>query len=251
MVSLDKITTNEKTVFLAYDQGMEHGPTDFDDQNVDPNYILQIGESGGFNAVIFQKGIAEKYYTGTKFVQKIPLIVKLNGKTGLVTENDPYSPQICSVDEAIALGAAGVGYTIYIGSEFEQKMFTEFANIEREAHEKGIPVIVWMYPRGHATEGKDKSALIEYGARVSLELGADMVKLHYPGTQEAMKKVVEVAGKTKVIVAGGEKSTDEEFLTLVKNVMDAGACGMAVGRNVWQNEHPNELTQKIKSIVFS
>lgn len=251
MVSLDKITTNGKTVLLAYDQGMEHGPSDFDDQNVDPNYILQIGVDGGFNAVIFQKGIAEKYYTGTAFAQKIPLIVKLNGKTGLVTDIDPYSPQICTVEEAISLGAVAVGYTIYIGSEFEEKMFTEFANIEREAHAKDIPTIVWMYPRGRAIEGKEEKDLITYGARVALELGADMVKLHYPGSVEAMKWVVEAAGKTKVVVAGGAKATDEEFLSLVKNVMESGACGMAVGRNIWQNEHPIELAQKIKLAVFS
>jgi DhnA family fructose-bisphosphate aldolase class Ia len=169
----------------------------------------------------------------------------------LVLSNDPYSPQICTVDEAIAFGAVAVGYTIYIGSEFEQKMFAEFAQIEKDAHAKGIPTIVWMYPRGKATEGKDKAGLIEYGARVALELGSDMVKLHYPGTPEAMKRVVEVAGKTKVVVAGGEKATDEEFLALVKNVMDAGACGMAVGRNIWQNEHPKELAEKLKAAVFS
>lgn len=251
MISLDKITTNDKTVLLAYDQGMEHGPVDFDDQNVDPNYILQIGIDGGFNAVIFQKGIAEKYYTGTPFAQKIPLIIKLNGKTGLVTENDPYSAQICTVEEAVLLGAVAVGYTIYIGSEFEQKMFTEFAQIERDAHARDIPTIVWMYPRGKATEGKEKKDLITYGARVALELGADMVKLHYPGSIEAMKWVVEAAGKTKVVVAGGAKATDEEFLSLVKNVMEAGACGMAVGRNIWQSDHPKELAEKIKGVVFS
>ncbi len=251
MVSLDKITTNGKTVFLAYDQGMEHGPSDFDDQNVDPNYVLQIGTECAFNAVIFQKGIAEKYYTGSQYATKIPLIVKLNGKTGLVTENDPYSPQICTVEEALSLGAVAVGYTIYIGSEFEQKMFAEFAQIERDAHAKDIPTIVWMYPRGKATEGKEKKDLIAYGGRVALELGADMVKLHYPGNQEAMKWVVEAAGKTKVVVAGGVKATDEDFLALVKSIMDAGACGMAVGRNIWQSKDPGEISKKIKDIVFA
>ena len=62
MISLEKITTNGKALFLAYDQGMEHGTADFDDENIDPNYILSIGIEGGFNAIIFQKGIAEKYY---------------------------------------------------------------------------------------------------------------------------------------------------------------------------------------------
>ncbi|MBI2622218.1 fructose-bisphosphate aldolase, partial [Candidatus Microgenomates bacterium] len=90
MFDLSKITTNGRALFLAYDQGMEHGPTDFDDKSVDPQNILQIAVNGGFNAIIFQKGVAEKYYMGTPFAQKIPLILKLNGKTNLI-KNEPYS----------------------------------------------------------------------------------------------------------------------------------------------------------------
>lgn len=248
-IDLSKILKDEKALFLAYDQGMEHGPSDFDDENVDPNYILSIALDGGFTAVIFQKGVAEKYYTDTAF--PVPLILKLNGKTNLLSSEDPYSPQICSVDEALALGASAVGYTLYVGSEHEAKMFEEFATIEKEANDKNIPLIAWMYVAGKGTEGKDIKKLTAYAARLGLEMGADIVKIKYPGSLESLKWAVESAGKVKVVVSGGPKESEEEFLKLVQTVMQSGAAGMAVGRNIWKAKDPIGLTEKIKKIVFS
>ncbi len=249
MVDLSKISTSGKMLFLAYDQGLEHGPSDFDDENIDPNYILKIGVDGGYNAVIFQKGIAEKYYS-SEFKSKIPLILKLNGKTNLV-EGEPYSPQLCSVQEAIEIGASAVGYTVYVGSEHESQMFAEFSRIEEEAHAANLPLMAWMYPRGRSIESKSKEEITAYASRIGLELGADIVKIQYPGSVESLKKAVEASGKTKVVVSGGKKETEEEFITTAKEVMEAGAAGMAVGRNIWQHENPLELTQKLKEVIFS
>lgn len=249
MISLDKITTNGKALFLAYDQGMEHGPSDFDDTNIDPNYILDIGIKGGFNAIIFQKGIAEKYYT-QEFRNKIPLIVKLNGKTNLVKEEDPYSPLLCTVDEALSLGASAVGYTIYVGSKNESKMTTEFSQVVREAHARNIPVIGWMYLRGSSIIGKDEKELTAYAARMGLELGADIIKIKYPGDVQSLSKAIEAAGKTKVVVSGGAKADEQEFLEMAKAAVQSGAIGLAVGRNIWQNSNPMEITKKLKEIVF-
>lgn len=250
MVNLDKITTNGRALYLAYDQGMEHGPSDFDDKNIDPNYILDIGVKGGFNAVIFQKGIAEKYYT-KDLKEKPPLIVKLNGKTNLVEGQDPYSPLLCTVEEALSLGATAVGYTLYVGSEFESKMTKEFADVVRDAHTKNIPVIGWMYLRGKSLETRDKREASAYAARLGLELGADIIKMKYPGNFEDVRWMVESAGKTKLVISGGAKETEEEFLAMAKTAMRAGAIGMAVGRNIWQNEKPLEITRKLKEIIFT
>lgn len=249
MVDLSKITTNDRALFLAYDQGMEHGPSDFDDKSVNPQNILQIAVDGGFNAVIFQKGVAEKYYAGTNFSQKVPLILKLNGKTNLI-RGEPYGPQLATVEEAISLGASAVGYTVYVGSEHEAKMLTEFATIEREAHKSGFPVIGWMYPRGKAAEGREDGEVIAYAARIGLELGADIVKVNYPGSFEAARWVVEAAGRAKVVVSGGPKQPEMELLEMAKIVIKAGAIGMAVGRNIWQNEQPLTITEKLKGIIF-
>jgi class I fructose-bisphosphate aldolase len=246
--NLSKITKEGKALLLAYDQGMEHGPVDFTDDNVDPQKILKIADSGYYTGVIFQKGIAEKYYAGGSF--KVPLIVKLNGKTSLVKDQDPYSPQVCSVKEALEYGAAAVGYTIYIGSKFEAKMTEEFGQIEQEAEEAGIPVIAWMYPRGKNVPDEKDPKMIAYAARVGLELGADMVKVNWPGDEKNFKWAVESAGKTKVVVAGGAKESEEEFLAKTKKILAVGGIGLAVGRNVWQAQDPMEITKKIAQVIW-
>ncbi|MBU2633672.1 MAG: fructose-bisphosphate aldolase [Nanoarchaeota archaeon] len=238
-----KLTTKGKSLLLAYDQGLEHGPTDFQDKNIDPNYILDIAKKGKYNGIILQKGIAEKYYN-----KQAPLILKLNGKTNIY-KGEPISLQICSVKEAINLGAKAVGYTIYLGSKYESKMLKEFGKIEEEAHDHKIPVITWMYPRGESVK-KITPSLIAYSARVGLEIGSDFVKVHYTGSSNTFQKVVQAAGKCKVLCAGGHKATNQGILTETKNVMQAGATGMAIGRNIWQHKQPLKLTKALKKIIF-
>jgi class I fructose-bisphosphate aldolase len=249
-MDLSKLTTDGKAMFLAYDHGVEHGPIDLVGKSIDPNFILDIADKGGYNAVVLQKGIAEKYYFNSQYQNKIPLIIKLNGKTKLAG-GEAVSRQVCSVDEAIQLGAVAVGYTIYLGSEFESEMLEEFGKIEEEAHQKGLVVIGWMYPRGKSIKDDSSPEIVAYAARMGLEMGADIVKIKYCGSEECFKKAVEAAGKTKVVLSGGAKTkTPEEFLEVVKNIMSAGAIGVAVGRNVWQSNDPIGISQKIKEIIF-
>lgn len=247
MIDLSKITTNNKAIYLAYDHGIEHGPVDLKGMSIDPEYILDLAVQGGYNAIILQKGIVEKYYPA--YQNKIPLIIKLNGKSRLVS-GEPVSKQVCSVSEAIKIGAAAVGYTIYLGSEREAEMFEEFGKIEEEAHEHNLPVIGWMYPRGKKVKDDASPEITAYAARIGLELGADIVKIKYCGSRKCFAEAVRAAGQTKVVLSGGPKVSDEEFLKVVENIMAAGAIGAAVGRNVWQRENPLEITQKIKEIVF-
>jgi class I fructose-bisphosphate aldolase len=248
MIKLDKLTKKGKALFLAYDQGLEHGPTDFNDKNVDPRYILDIAKRGGYTGIVFQKGIAEKYNKEIK-KSKIPLILKLNGKTSLV-KGEPIARQLCTVEEAIQLGASAVGYTIYIGSDYEDEMMQEFENIQREAHSKNLPVIAWIYPRGKSLKKKNKEELMEYAARTGLEIGADIIKIKYVGKPKDLQWAVKSAGKTKVVVAGGIKKGEKELLKKTKEIMDAGCIGLAIGRNIWQDKQPLNVTNKIKKIIW-
>ncbi|MGC9132210.1 MAG: aldolase, partial [Candidatus Micrarchaeia archaeon] len=76
MNRFDLFLERGKAIILAYDHGIEHGPTDFNEKCIDPEYVMEIAEKGKFNGIVLQKGIAEKYYNG-----KVPLILKVNGKT--------------------------------------------------------------------------------------------------------------------------------------------------------------------------
>ncbi len=246
--NIKKLLIKGKALFLAYDQGLEHGPVEFNDLNVDPKYIIEIAKKGRYSGIIVQKGIAEKYKKEIK-KSKIPLIIKLNGKTNLY-EGEPMSKQLCTVKEAIYLGAKAVGYTIYIGSEYEPLMFEEFENIEREAHKRNLPVIVWIYPRGKSIKHKSESELLAYSARVALEIGADFVKLKPTEDLNDLKWAVKSAGKCNVVFAGGAKTSEVHFLQETKLISKSGATGMAVGRNIWQHPSPIKLTQKVKKILF-
>lgn len=248
MINLSTITTNNKAIYLAYDHGLEHGPVDLKDKSIDPAYILDLAVKGAYNAIVLQKGVAEKYYAPYK--AQIPLILKLNGKTKLKA-GEAISTQVCSVGEAVELGASAVGYTIYLGSEYEAQMLKEFGKIEEEAHRNNLIVIGWMYPRGKKVKDDKSPEIIAYAARVGLELGADMVKIKYCGSKECFKDAVKAAGKTKVVLSGGPKVSDEEFLEVVRNIMAAGAIGIAVGRNVWQKQNPLEITKELKKIIFT
>ena len=253
-VNPEKFLKNGKAIFLAYDHGFEHGPTDFDGKSVDPKYILDIAKkSGVFTTIIFQEGVAEKYYPlgGLDNQSFPPLLVKLNGKTAFHKGEEPYSPLLCTVEEAARLGASGVGYTIYVGSEHETKMMKEFSQIEDEAHAKGLIVTAWMYPRGKHVEDKEKTKdVVAYAARLGLELGADFIKIPYTGDPQSFEWVVKSAGKTKVLVSGGVKRDTQEFLKDVKDFMSVGTTGIAVGRNIWQAEDPLKVSQQLAETIY-
>jgi DhnA-type fructose-1,6-bisphosphate aldolase and related enzymes len=116
-------------VFLAYDHGLEHGPTDFNEVNVSPKYIIDLANKAEVDAIILLKGSAIHYYN--KKNVNMPLILKLNGKTRLY-EGEPFSTQNTSVEEAVKLGASAVGYTVYWGSKYEKYMLREFGKIEEK-----------------------------------------------------------------------------------------------------------------------
>jgi len=270
----DRIMPDGKTMILAYDQGFEHGPRDFLEHPESANfeYILDVARRGGFTGLVVHAGLAEKYANEIAN-SGVPLIIKLNGRSELYTEEDPYSPQLYSVEDAIDLGASAVGYTVYSGSKYEGEMLREFSRIIREAHARGILAIGWMYPRGKsifdrksasitlrmALEEQEQSTLaidetrsiVAYGARIGLELGADMVKVKYTGSPESFRWVVQSAYPTMVVMSGGPLTrTDQEFLSRVEEVLAAGAAGVAVGRNVWQRREPLTICQKIHRLIF-
>ncbi|MDO8689524.1 MAG: hypothetical protein Q7R39_05865 [Dehalococcoidia bacterium] len=271
---LERITPGGKAMILAYDQGLEHGPRDFIDNPESSRfeYVLDIARKGRFTGLVVHAGLAERYQSEIK-TSGVPLILKLNGTTELFTEEDPYSPLLRSVEDAVALGATAVGYTVYIGSKYESQMLKEFAGVVREAHARGLPVVGWMYPRGKslfdrksasktfktAWEEHERStmaidetrAIVSYGARVGLELGADMVKVKYTGSVESFGWVVRCAAPTRVVMSGGLITrTDEEFLSKVTDIMAAGASGIAVGRNIWQRKDPLAISEKVHRLIF-
>jgi len=251
---------NGTAMFLPYDQGLEHGPRDFFDNPVagDPRYIIRLAIEGGFNGVAIQIGSAEKFFWD--YAGEVPLLLKLNGRTELPPADAPRSPLNAAVEDAVRLGADAVGYTLYVGSAQQEADFEALAQVRRDAHRYGLPLVVWSYPRGSSVDkkgGKNSFYAVDYAARTAAELGADVVKVNFPdptategvhksyagpvGEQEAVNAVVRSAVRTPVLLSGGERGGDDEVLDKARMAMEAGALGLIFGRNIWQREHDESL----------
>jgi len=244
------ISRDGKTLILAMDHGLEHGPSDFEavPETLDPETAFEIGTHPAVTAVAVQKGIAEQYYPS--YEDDVNLLAKLNGTSNLWM-GEPYSPKNCTVEYAIEeLNADAVGYTVYSGSNHEPRMYEDFREIQETAHRNDLPVVMWSYPRGQGLKNDTKPEVIAYAARIALELGADVAKVKYPGSQEAMEWAVRAAGGTRVVMSGGSKVSDLEFLRSVEAVMNAGGTGLAVGRNVWQREDPTRLLDALEKVIY-
>ncbi|MBN1431224.1 MAG: aldolase [Methanomicrobiaceae archaeon] len=237
-------------MLFAGDQKFEHLNDDFfgDDIAADdatPEHLFRIAKEGRIGVFATQLGLIAKY---GKDYRDIPYLVKLNSKTHLVktAQKDPYSPLLYTIDQIVrfrdqsGLNITGVGYTIYLGSEYEDRMVSEAAQVIYEAHQHGLLVVLWIYPRGQAVKDEKDPHLIAGAAGVASALGADFVKVNAPkkdGSSSAdfLKEAVAAAGRTKVVCAGGSSTSAEGFLKqLYDQIHTGGASGNATGRNIHQ-----------------
>jgi len=237
---------NGRAVFLAYDHGLEVGPSSFNTDNVNPEYVIDIALEAHFDGVVLHHGIAEKYYHN--MYRDVPLIVKLNGKSSL-TKMSPFSMQLCDVERAIHLGGKAVGYNVYEGSDQEPTMFKEFSKIVQESHDMGIPVVGWMYSREENLGDNLSADMIAYNVRIGLELGADILIVKFNGDVPGFRWIVKNAGRAKILVAIDFDKSDEDFLKTIENVMETGVSGVIVGRKIWQSQNPFSLSKAVMEIV--
>jgi class I fructose-bisphosphate aldolase len=258
-------------MILPLDQGLEHGPTDFfpNPAAVDTTYEVRLALEGGYSAIALGIGLAEKYMAEP--AGRIPLVLKLNGKTNIPDDAEAVSPPSASVEDAVRLGADAVGYTLYVGSPRQDVDIHEYMRVRQDCERFGMPLVMWAYPRGRAVEAKGGRGTLfaqDYAARVAEELGADIVKLHEPSeggerspepyrslgetAPERLRRIVRSAGRVMVLFSGGAKDDDEgRVLRKVKLYMDCGATGVMFGRNMWLRPMPEALalTRKVCAIL--
>lgn len=245
------ITRNSGRLMLfAGDQKVEHLNKDFygegihaDDNN--PEHLFRIAGRAKIGVFASQLGLIARY---GMYYPGVPCLVKLNSKTDLVktSQSDPFSQQWFSVPQVedfrsnSGLNILGVGYTVYLGSEYEAEMLRQAAQIVYDAHQYGLITVLWMYPRGKAVNDERDPHLIAGAAGVAACLGADFVKVNYPKkegreSKEIFKEAVLAAGRTKVVCAGGSSKDVEYFLReLHDQIYVSGAAGNATGRNIHQ-----------------
>ena len=245
------ITRNSgRLMMFAGDQKVEHLNNDFYGEGIhpddgDPEHLFRIASQANIGVFATQLGLIAKY--GNSYAD-VPYLIKLNSKTNLVktSQSDPFSNQWLDVEQVVdfransGLNILAVGYTVYLGSEYESEMLHQGARIVSNAHQHGLISVLWIYPRGKAVADEKDPHLIAGATGVAACLGSDFVKVNYPKkegyeSKEIFKEAIRAAGRTKVVCAGGSSDDVEVFLKrLHDQIHVSGASGNATGRNIHQ-----------------
>ena len=255
-----RLSSTGKLVILPVDQGFEHGPARSFAKNpagYDPRYHFELAIDAGCNAYAAPLGFLEA--GAAEFAGDIPLILKLNNSDGLAALSDPCSAVTGSVNDALRLGCAAIGFTIYPGSSLRNEMYEQIKDLTEEAKAAGLAVVVWSYPRGSgiSKDGETAIDVVAYAAQIAAQLGAHVIKVKPPTDhieQDAARKVYEAEGipiatlpdrirhvvqsafngRRIVIFSGGPAQGREALIEEIRGIADGGGFGSIVGRNSFQ-----------------
>lgn len=249
-----------KLVILPVDQGFEHGPARSFAPNppgYNPHYHFELALESGCNAYAAPLGALE---AGARtFAGELPLILKLNNNDSLFSSKNPSQAITASIDHALRLGCAAIGFTIYPGSANSQAAYEQINALSEEAKSVGLAVVIWSYPRGEGIS-KDGETAIDvccYAAQIAAQLGAHFIKVKLPTAvveQAEAKKVYEkhqipvatmpervkhvvqsaFAGRRVVIFSGGATKGEDSVFEDARNIRDGGGFGSIIGRNAFQ-----------------
>jgi fructose-bisphosphate aldolase, class I len=244
-IRLERILHREtgRTVIVPMDHGVSVGPIE---GIIDMKDSVNQVAVGGANAIVIHKGLVG---TGHRRRGKdVGLIIHLSASTNL----SPFpnaKTLVCSVEEAIKLGADAVSIHVNIGDGMEREMLSDFGVVAREARDWGMPLLAMIYPRGEKIKDEYEPTVLKHAARLGAELGADIVKVSYTGSVETFREVV--AGcPVPVVIAGGPKMTsDRDILEMVKGSIEAGGAGVSIGRNVFQHRDPTGIIGAMSMLV--
>ncbi|HJL44054.1 MAG TPA: class I fructose-bisphosphate aldolase [Myxococcales bacterium LLY-WYZ-16_1] len=256
-----------KFVILPVDQGFEHGPARSFAPNppgYDPRYHFELAIESGCNAYAAPLGFLQA--GAREYAGQIPTILKLNNSDSLFKGEDPCPAITGSVQDALELGCAAIGFTIYPGSGHRNDMYGQIRELIQDARSVGLPTVIWSYPRGSglSKEGETAIDVVAYGAQIACQLGAHIVKVKPPTDhveQKDAKKVYEAQGipigtladrvrhvvqscfdgRRIVIFSGGASRDTEGLLADVKQIAEGGAFGSIMGRNAFQRPKAEAL----------
>lgn len=232
-----------KTVIVPMDHGVSVGPiagvTNIRD-------AIGLVAQGGANAVVEHKGQVSKGHRGEG--RDIGLVIHLSASTNL--SPTPHAKTlVCTVEEAVKLGADGISIHVNLGNGDEKQMLNDFGRVSAEAREWGMPLLAMVYPRGEKIKDEYDVSVVKHAARVGDELGADIVKVSYTGSPETFREVVEGCAIPVVIAGGAKMDSDREILEMVRGAVEAGGAGVSIGRNVFQHARPDLMVAAISGVV--
>ena len=268
-----KLSGTGKLVILPVDQGHEHGPDKsfmVNPEAYDPIYHYELAIEAGLSAYAAPLGFLEA--GAETYAGQIPTILKINSSNSLSSIKDQSKNG--TVKEALRLGCAAVGFTIYPGSDYQYDMIEEFKEISFEASEAGLPSVLWSYPRGPNIDKESETSVdtIAYAAHIAALLGAHIIKVKPPSSsvtnselkkqysnflsnidslEERIKHIKKSAFNSKKIVvfSGGNTKGTKEMLEEIEQIKAGGGNGSIIGRNTFQR--PREEALKLLQSVIN
>lgn len=234
---------SKRTIILPLDHGLSEGSIPGLE---DLGSLLQSIEDAAIQGVILHKGMVMAHANEISLGQSLIVHLSAGTRHGL----PPYNKAlVCSVPEALRLGADMVSMHINIGNEFEDRMLSDLGACVEEAHQLGLPLLAMIYARGGQIVHETDSALVAHSIRVGAELGVDVIKVPYCGHQASFGKAVATC-PVPVVVGGGPCNGDFRlFLRTVKEVLETGVAGLCIGRNVFQQGNPAKALNDICALV--
>lgn len=233
-----------RLLIVPMDHGVTVGPID---GLKDVSQTVKFIKSGKADAVIVHKGLVKQVAEHITS-DGCELIVHLSASTSLSPESN-RKELVSSVEQAIRLGATAVSVHVNLGNSFESQMLKDLGKVAEDCDLWGIPLLAMMYVRDGSKNGEYDADKIKHAARVAQELGADLVKVNYSGNIESFAEVTS-AVKIPVMIAGGPKlSSSYDLLVMVSDAIEAGAKGISIGRNIFQNPDPEQLVRTIRKIL--
>lgn len=267
MLGTGTLRDTGKFVILPVDQGFEHGPARSFAANpagYNPHYHFELALESGCNAYAAPLGFIE---AGARtFAGELPLILKLNNNESLFSTKNPSQAITASIDHALRLGCAAIGFTIYPGSALAQAQYEQLNALAEEAKSVGLVVVVWSYPRGEglSKDGETGIDVCCYAAQIACQLGAHIVKVKPPTDfieQAEAKKVYEKQqipiktlaervrhvvqssfdGRRIVIFSGGAAKDEAAICDEIRGIHQGGGFGSIIGRNAFQRPRTEAL----------
>jgi class I fructose-bisphosphate aldolase len=232
-----------KTVIIPMDHGVTVGPIE---GLTDMRKAISNVVSGGANAILMHKGVVRAGHRGSG--RDVGLIIHLSAGTTL--SPDPNAKElVCTVEEAIKLGADAVSIHINLGAETDKEMLRQFGQVSERCMFWQVPLVAMVYTRGAKIKDEFDVRNVKLAARAGAELGADIVKVPYTGSVETFAQVVEGCPVPVVIAGGPKMGSDEEIFRMVEGALKAGAAGVSIGRNAFQHEKPEQMVRALTKMV--
>lgn len=236
---------SHNTVIVPMDHGVTVGPiAGLADMRTTISKIV----SGGANAILMHKGMVGAGHRGTG--QDVGLIIHLSAGTAL-SPHANAKELVCTVEEAIKLGADAVSIHVNLGAESEGEMLRHFGLVSERCLFWQMPLIAMVYTRGPKVKDEFDVENVKLAARVGAELGADIVKVAYTGSAKTFTEVVRGCPIPVVIAGGPKMGSDEEIFRMVEGALEAGATGLSIGRNAFQHEHPDKIIRALGTMVHN